>query len=522
MLHHLAGGPGSVVVATSATERQLKVVLLRELRRQFKRTSGYFAGATVTDSEIFIEPGWYCTGFSTDQAEALQGIHAERVLVVVDEASGVSEEMFDAIEGLLAGGDSRLLLIGNAMRTSGLFFDSFNSRRDEFHTLTISALDSPNLTGEKVPRELRRRLVSKRFVDRLERRGVDSPEFRIRVLGEFPLRQDDAVISLADLETAQANEIEPGLPVVVACDPARFGSDETTIAVRQGNRIRIVSARRGCDLMATTGQVTDVARRLTDEGHRPVVVIDEVGIGSGIVDRLREVGEFDVRAFNSSARASRPHDFPNKRSEIWFTAAEVLHLLDLDPADQDLAADLLAPSYSFASDGGRVVEPKSNTRRRLRRSPDRADALLMTLTIRPPRAPGRALKPRGLHWAKDNIVDFKIGGGSTAPGFAAGAPSIPVPGASSLDDRLRQLGMAVVDPVADAFRAGGLGRVAERWGAPHPFLVQGDETPKGSVVTQAPSAAERFQGDDGGDRHGTVWNGPPETPAPTAKRSRRG
>jgi hypothetical protein len=159
--------------------------------------------------------------------------------------------------------------------------------------------------------------------------------------------------------------------------------------------------------MATTGQVVDVARRLTKEtGQRPTVVCDEIGVGAGVVDRLRELGEFDVRAFNSSARASRPHDYPNKRSEIWFLASEVIRLLDLDPADQDLAADLLAPSYSFASDGGRVVEPKSSTRRRLRRSPDRADALLMTLSISPPLAPGRVQKPRGSFVVRGSVDEY--------------------------------------------------------------------------------------------------------------------
>jgi hypothetical protein len=484
------------VVSTSATERQLKLVLWREVRRLFKEAGSYFAGAKVGEAEIFMEPGWFATGFSTDVPEALQGIHADRVLVIADEASGISEDMFEAIEGLLAGGDSRLLLIGNPLRTSGTFFDSFNSRRDEFHTLTISAHDSPNLSGEKVPRELRRRLVSKRFVDRLERRGVDSPEYRIRVLGEFPLRQDDAVVSLADLETAHTNNFEPGVPIIIGVDPARFGSDQTTVAVREGNRIRVVSARRGFDLMQTTGLVVDLARRLHEErGRRPIIVADVIGVGAGVVDRLRELGEFDVRAFNASAAASRRKDYPNKRSELWFLGSEVMSLIDLDPADLELAADLLAPSYSFASDGGRVVEPKANTRRRLRRSPDKADAVLLTLVVQPPVAPGRARKRFTIDWAKGTLDEFEIGGGqgSTPPGFAAGT--------RALDDRLRELGVPVVDPVADTYRAGGFGLVAEHWGAPHPFLVAGDRLPRGSIVRKArplPPIA------------GTVWDGPPK------------
>lgn len=477
----LAGGPGSVVVSTSATDAQLRRVIWRETRSRFKRARGYFEGATVTETEIRLRDDWFATGFSTDVPEALQGIHAERVLVVVDEASGVEEAMFEAIEGLLAGGDSRLLLIGNPLRTSGTFFDAFNSRRDEWHTLTISALDTPNLTGEKVPRELRRRLVSKRFVQRLERRGVESPEYRIRVLGEFPLRQDDAVVALADLEQAHAQIVEPGLPLVVGVDPARFGSDQTAIAVREGNRIRVVSTRRGFDLMRTTGEVADLARRLHEvSGRRPTIVVDEIGVGAGVVDRLRELAEFKVVAFNSSGRASRPGDYPNRRSELWFLAGEVMPLLDLDPGDQELAADLLAPTYSFASDGGRVVEAKSNTRKRLRRSPDRADSVLLTLAVDPPTAPGRARKPRrGFFWDKGEL-----------------------PAATGRDQLIEGLwghGVPRHDG-ALALQASGLALMEPGYGAPHPHLAAGPECP-GARVVKVERPSERMQ--DGG----FVWEG---------------
>jgi phage terminase large subunit len=481
ILFWLAGGPGSVVVSTSATEAQLRRVLWREVRRLLKMTGGYFAGAAVTETEIFMEPGWFATGFSTDTPEALQGVHADRVLVVVDEGSGVEEAIFDAIEGLLAGGDSRLLTIGNPLKTSGTFFDAFNSRRDEWHTLTISAYDTPAFTGEKVPREVRRRLVSKRFVQRLERRGVDSPEYRIRVLGEFPLRQDDAVVALADLEKAQAQRLESGLPLVIGVDPARFGSDQTAIAVREGNRVRVVEARRGFDLMQTTGRVVDLARHLHEVGGRkPLIVVDSIGVGAGVVDRLREIGEFQVRAFASSERASRSGDYPNRRSELWFRAAEVMPLLDLDPNDQELAADLLAPTYSFASDGGRVVEPKSNTRKRLRRSPDRADAVLLTLVVDPPTAPGRASKPRhGYWWDQGELPDAT--------------------GRDPLAEGLLARGVPVHDG-ALALRASGLDVLERGYGAPHPDLAAGPDCP-GSTVTKTPSIAERMK------QGGFTWQG---------------
>jgi hypothetical protein len=415
MLAWLAGGPGSVVVSTSATDAQLRRVLWRETRGRFRHARGFFEGATVTDTELFVEPGWYATGFSTDTAEAFQGIHADRVLVVVDEASGVSEDIFDAVEGLLAGGDARLLLIGNPLRTAGSFFDAFNSRADEYATMTISAFDTPVFTGEEVPRELRRRLVSKRWVERLQKRAAGSNTFMVKVLGEFPGESDDAVVGLDDLNRAYEQTVEPGWPLVIGVDVARYGSDHTVVAVREGNRIRVVDSYQGKNLMHTSGRVAELARRLQEStGRRPTITIDDVGVGVGLVDRLDELREFKIEPFNAARSSSRPRDFPNKRSELWFLFAEVAPLLDLDPADVELKADLLAPTYGHSSDGKRVVEAKALTKKRLRRSPDRADAVLLTLAVEPPRAPGRAL-PRGL---RTFVSRRRLDGGERGPSEA--------------------------------------------------------------------------------------------------------
>jgi hypothetical protein len=390
----LAGGPGSVVVSTSATDAQLRRVLWREMRARFRSARAFFDGATVSATEIFIEPGWYATGFSTDTPEAFQGIHAERVLVVVDEASAISEDIYAAIEGLLSTAGARVLLVGNPLRTSGTFFDCFNSRRDDWHTITVSAYDTPNFTREDVPREVRNRLVSRRWVERLEKRGGNT--YSVKVMGEFPGESDDTVVSLDDLRQAYGQEIEPGWPLIIGVDVARYGSDHTAIAIREGNRIRVVDSYQGKNLMWTSGRVTGLARRLHEHtGRRPVIVIDDVGVGGGLVDRLTELHEFKIEPFNAARSSSRPREFPNKRSELWFLLSELVPLLDLDERDEELKADLLAPTFAFASDGGRVVEPKANTKKRLRRSPDRADAVLLTLAFDPPRAPGRP-RPRGM------------------------------------------------------------------------------------------------------------------------------
>jgi hypothetical protein len=391
----LAGGPGSIVVTTAMTERQVKRVLWREVHQRYRNARGFFQGATVTDTEIFLAPDWFALGFSVDETESFQGFHGSRVLVIVDEASGVDERIFEAIEGVLAGGEAKLLLISNPLRTSGTFYDAFTKDRDLWKTITISAFDTPNLTGEETPGEVARRLVSRRWVEKAARRGEASNEYRIRVLGEFPSESEDTVVSLGDLQQAQAQRLQPGLPLALGADIARFGSDKTVIALREGNVIRVVAETSGRDLMQTCGLITETARRVQAvHGRWPIVVIDDVGLGGGVTDRLRELRDIPrIVDFNGGRKASS-RDYPNRRSELWFRFAEVLPLLDVDPADEELAADLLAPTYSLASDAKRVVEPKANTKKRLRRSPDRADAVMLTCVVDPPSHPGRPARAR--------------------------------------------------------------------------------------------------------------------------------
>ena len=129
--------------------------------------------------------------------------------------------------------------------------------------------------------------------------------------------------------------------------------------------------------METAGRIIRVAREEAGRGGvRPTIVVDEIGIGGGLVDRLQELGEFKVESFNGAAAPRDAKEYPNKRSQAWFDFAERLAGIDLDD-DEQLAADLTAPIYKIDSAGRRVVEPKADTKKRLGRSPDRADAVLM-------------------------------------------------------------------------------------------------------------------------------------------------
>ena len=153
--------------------------------------------------------------------------------------------------------------------------------------------------------------------------GRGSPLYQARVEAVFPSQADDAVVALADLEAARRRSAAGG-PLILAVDVAQFGNDKTTFAVRHGNVVRVVRSYGGRDLMRTTGEVSKLARELEREhGRRPVVVVDDAGLGGGVTDRLRELREVHVVAYTGAGKATRPNQSPNKRSKSWFALAKL-------------------------------------------------------------------------------------------------------------------------------------------------------------------------------------------------------
>lgn len=393
-----AFAPEALVVTTAPTWRQVRDLLWKEIAKAHARADGFF-DAEPTGTRLEFGPDWYAVGLSTNQPENFQGYHAEHLLFVVDEASGVKQPIYEAAEGFLTAANAKVLLIGNPTQIGGEFYSAFHTQRALYNTIHVNVFDTPAFTGEDVPERVRRVLptrewqermrVKYRIPDELERGQTSdgrkariNPVYQVRVLGQFPDQGERVVVPMYEVENAQARELEPGWPHVISCDPARFGDDETVIAVRYGQRVCLYEIRQGQDTMATVGAIIRAAKELTDPVRgKPVIVVDEIGIGAGIIDRLREIGGYKVVAYNAAAAPAEQNQgeggYPNARSELWFEFAED-HLpgIDLDD-DEDLLADLCSPEYTLDSKGRRVVEPKDETKKRLGRSPDRADAVLM-------------------------------------------------------------------------------------------------------------------------------------------------
>jgi hypothetical protein len=375
------------VLTTAPTQRQTEVILWGAIRRahdagKLRGEIGRSPQWRIGDELVAI--GWKSADAANadEAAAAFQGIHARYLLVVIDEAAGVAPWLWEAVESMAISGSSRVLALGNPT-DPGSHFAKVCAPGSGWHTLSVSAFDCPAFTGEDVPAEIAEQLANPGSVERMRRTwGEDSARYVARVLGEFPDDAEDALIARAWIREAQARDLSAGegsVPGVLGVDVARSGGDETVAYVNRGGVARRVHAARGHDLMRTAGVVRRLQR---DECPGALAVVDATGLGFGVVDSLNEQGA-RVRAFVGAEQARRPDRFVNRRAEVFWDLREALRggLLDIDPADEELAAQLGELRF-FEDSRGRVqIESKQNMARRGVSSPDRADALALTVAV---------------------------------------------------------------------------------------------------------------------------------------------
>ena len=377
---------GGKVVMTAPSNNQIENILWAELRAVFAR-------AKVT---LGIPPalkpitGWHLPdgrgiyGFSTDNAERMAGISGANTLFLVDEASGVPEYVFEAIEGNRAGG-ARIAMFGNPTQTSGTFFDAFHTKAEFWKCLHVSSEEAaahvPHISGLALPG----------YIEEKRRDwGTDSPLFRVRILGEFPRQASDAVVGLEAVLAAVARHaaaVGEG-PLHLGVDVARFGDDESVVALRRGKKLLELVPFQGLDGVQLAGAVLKLAREHRSYREKPIVKVDEIGVGASTVDHLRTSDEIELVPVNVSRSSTVTGDdgkplYHLLRDQLWFATAAWLKDGGAIPDDGKLTGELVAPRYKFDLQGRLQVEPKAETKKRLKRSPDRADALALALHEEP-------------------------------------------------------------------------------------------------------------------------------------------
>ena len=353
-------------------------------------------------------------GFSPSPYDesALQGIHAPNLLIVVDEAGGIGEVVGQAMEALMTGGNTRLLLLGNPPtdKEDSWFERSCNSPL--YNVIPISAYDTPNFTGEPVgqckscpahiePHPISKHLVDQRWVnDVISEFGDDSPFVEARVHARFPRAVANKVIPFSWCEAASQNELQADSNLIrLGVDIAADGGDEFVIAKADGFTVTMQHRSSG----HANQNAVDVARVIADhiekaiEVHherklvQPVMVkIDTIGLGWGVVSLLQKWGEerrwqAKIVPVNVAERANDQSKFRNQRAEMWWNGRA---LLQPDPAgrqeirlevDRPTMAQLAGPTFKSDSSGRIQIETKAEMKRRGVTSPDRAEAVLLAL-----------------------------------------------------------------------------------------------------------------------------------------------
>ena len=398
----LLSDQGAVVITTAPTLRQVKL-MWNEIETAIQALP--IAGLPDRSTT-----GWrlsetnYAIGFSSSKGVNAQGFHGKRVLIIADEAVGISSDLWDAIEGIRAAGDVGLVKLCNPTVPSGPLYDDFTRNRAQTHCITISAFDTPNLDGLTIesllqlpedqldyapfPFLTRRRWVKEMYY----KWGPNNPRYRSRVLGEFPNQSQWAVFSLEWIERARRGPTEQelrrseGCLLQVGVDVAAGGDDNTAACARvngmviaranwpdadvRGHLVRWLTDLRGIHVFEGKGFQWELGP----------VVVDTVGVGHGLALHLADQG-FDVRSFKAGASPMDSEQFLNAKAESYFRLRDMYKegYVSFWPQaqDEDTEAQLSAIEYRETSRGQIMVEPKEDARKRGVQSPDDAEAQVM-------------------------------------------------------------------------------------------------------------------------------------------------
>lgn len=328
---------------------------------------------------------------SKENPEALQGLRGTKTLYLIDEASGIDDIIFEVAQGSLSSPGAKAILFSNPTRNSGFFFDTHNKLRGRWKTFVVNSEDVPRARGH--------------IEDIIAAYGKGSNKYRVRVLGEFPTADDETVIPLELMEAARFRDVlVPHVYPVWGVDVARFGDDSTALCRRKGNKLmQPIQEWMGKDNVQVAGLIKAEFEACHPD-ERPVeILIDVIGLGAGVVDILYHQG-LPVTGVNVGESPSANDKYMRLRDELWFKAREWFQKRDVIFNDEATIAELAGPTYDYHMNGRLVVESKKDMKKRGVRSPNRADAFILTLAagldrqVKPPKRWGSGQKKRS-GWA---------------------------------------------------------------------------------------------------------------------------
>lgn len=368
----LATRPHPQIVVTSNTRQQLETKTWRELEiwRQISLTGHWFQHTAQSHRNKIYPDTWRANAipWTKERSEAFAGTHADHVLVIYDEASLIDKVIWEVTEGAMTTGECLWIAFGNPTRSSGAFHEAFHRQRHRWITRHIDSRTAmiPKVTGGL-----------QKFRQWIEDYGEDSDFVKVRVRGMFPDEASLQFIPTNLAEAARERVITPDIvshaPCIIGVDVARYGDDQSVICKRQGLSVKPLMKLRNRDTMTLASLVAQESRKFNADA----IFVDVVGIGAGVVDRLRQLGHDNVIEVNNGSRAEDEKKYANKRAECWARMREWLALADI-PDDNELHDDLVGLEYGYDMRERIRLEKKEDMKARGLASPDCADALACT------------------------------------------------------------------------------------------------------------------------------------------------
>lgn len=370
VLWFISTRPHPQIVVTANTKTQLITKTWRELAKwQGLAINGHWFQHTATKFFYRAHPEtWFaaCVPWSENNPDAFAGTHERHVLVIYDEASNIADVIWETTEGAMSQPGAFWISFGNPIRNTGAFHKCFHAWRNRWWTKQVDSRDA--------------KMVDKAWAQELiDTYGEDSDFVRIRVKGQFPRAASNQFISLEDAEAARGRLYNPDIykraAKILSLDVARFGDDQSAMIKRQGLQAFGLKKWRELDTMTLSGLVAQEI----DAWRPDAVFVDGVGIGAGVVDRLRQLG-FQVIEVIAGAKAADSARYFNKRAEMWGNMRDWLVAGGGIPDDQGLIDDLVGVQYQIRSDATIQLERKEDMKKRGLASPDAGDALAMSFS----------------------------------------------------------------------------------------------------------------------------------------------
>lgn len=410
MLWFLLCFPYARVVATAPTKQQLHDVLWSEVDKWMNRSPLLPAMLKWTKTYVYMlgyEKRWFAVAKTATRPENMQGLHADNMLFIIDEASGVADPIMEAIIGTLSGENNKLLMMGNPTRTSGTFYDSHTADRALYRCYTVNSEKSPRTNKDNIA------AMKRKY-------GENSNVVKVRVYGEFPEQEDDVFIPISWLEASVSTELSDAtakalgqyrdskgdiLPadvsgtevISIGCDVARFGDDKTCIGYRVNEVVKIYKKYNGQDTTWTAGNIARLYLELKEQFMYKgsiVVKVDDGGVGGGVTDQLRTFKRAEPNKYDTMSIMPINFGQPIKHKYYVDTTTYMMGVIKelispfdssgnphtpeiILPNDDDLIGQLSCRKYSFVSNAKEKVESKKDMKDRGLHSPDEADCILL-------------------------------------------------------------------------------------------------------------------------------------------------